>query len=130
MIPELTFLVWSVALLLIHIALQATVGIFDKGFLYSLGSQDEPKEVASITSRLNRSLVNFLQTYPAYIALALTLAITNTATETTAMGAMIWFWARVAYIPAYLSGIPLVRTLVWAASVVGLVIMLLPLLLS
>lgn len=46
----------------------------------------------------------------------------------TATGAALWFWARVAYIPAYASGIPLVRSIAWFASLGGLLLMILPLL--
>ena len=43
------------------------------------------------------------------------------------MGAQLYFWARVAYIPAYALGISYVRTAIWAASMAGLVMVLLPL---
>jgi uncharacterized MAPEG superfamily protein len=32
-----------------------------------------------------------------------------------------YFWARVAYLPAYAAGVPYVRTLTWAVSITGLV---------
>jgi uncharacterized MAPEG superfamily protein len=41
------------------------------------------------------------------------------------MGAQLYFWARVANVPAYAIGAPFVRTLVWAAALVGLVMVLL-----
>ena len=40
------------------------------------------------------------------------------------MGAQIYFWARLLYIPAYASGIPVVRTVLWTISVIGLVMVL------
>jgi uncharacterized MAPEG superfamily protein len=43
----------------------------------------------------------------------------------SALGAQIYFWARAVYIPIYAAGIPVARTLVWAASIVGLVMVLL-----
>ena len=41
-------------------------------------------------------------------------------TATSALGAQIFFWSRVAYVPAYALGIPYLRTLLWAASLVGI----------
>ena len=41
-----------------------------------------------------------------------------------ATGAVIWFWARVVYVPVFAAGIPVLRTLVWTVSVIGLVMML------
>ena len=38
----------------------------------------------------------------------------------TALGAQIYFWARVAYFPIYVVGIPYLRTLVYALSIWGL----------
>ena len=46
----------------------------------------------------------------------------------TALGAQLYFWARVAYVPAYAIGVPFLRTLVWAAALVGIVMVLVPLL--
>ena len=36
------------------------------------------------------------------------------------MGAMIFFWARVAYAVIYIAGIAWLRTLVWFVSVIGM----------
>ncbi len=38
----------------------------------------------------------------------------------TAMGAMIFFWARVAYAAIYIAGIAWLRTLAWFVSVIGM----------
>jgi len=40
----------------------------------------------------------------------------------------VFFVARLLYVPAYLSGVVGIRTLIWIASVVGLVMMLVPIL--
>jgi uncharacterized MAPEG superfamily protein len=55
------------------------------------------------------------------------LAATQRGTAQSALGAQLYFWARVAYVPAYASAVPLLRTLVWAVSIVGLVMVLLAL---
>ncbi|GAB2565085.1 hypothetical protein ISP15_14075 [Dyella jejuensis] len=44
----------------------------------------------------------------------------------TVLGARL-FWARLIYVPAYALGIAYVRTLVWAVSIVGIVLLLVPL---
>ena len=40
------------------------------------------------------------------------------------MGAATWFGARIVYLPLYLAGIPYIRSLVWAVSILGLALML------
>jgi uncharacterized MAPEG superfamily protein len=47
-------------------------------------------------------------------------ATAGKANATTAMGAMIFFWARLAYAVIYLIGIPWLRTLAWFVSVIGM----------
>jgi len=42
----------------------------------------------------------------------------------TVLGAQLYFWARVAYVPAYAAGIPYLRTSIWAASIAGIVLVL------
>jgi uncharacterized MAPEG superfamily protein len=127
MTPELQYLVYGVILLVVHVLVQATFSDLSKGLGCALGPQDEDREQNAIAGRIQRALRNYLETLPAFIALALTLAVTEMGTATSALGAAIWFWARVAYIPAYASGIPLVRSVAFFASLAGLAMMILPL---
>ena len=39
------------------------------------------------------------------------------------MGAHLYVWARVAYVPIYAAGIPLVRSLVWNVATIGIVLL-------
>ena len=39
----------------------------------------------------------------------------------TAMGALIFFWARLIYAVIYLLGVPWLRTLAWVVSVIGMI---------
>ncbi len=50
--------------------------------------------------------------------------LTGRGDAMTALGAQLYFWARVAYVPLYAAGIAYVRSLVWAASVAGLLLVL------
>jgi uncharacterized MAPEG superfamily protein len=127
MTPELQYLVYGIILLVVHVLVQATFSDLSKGLGWALGPQDEDREQNAIAGRIQRALRNYLETLPAFIALALTLAVTEMGTATSALGAAIWFWARVAYIPAYASGIPLVRSVAFFASLAGLAMMILPL---
>jgi uncharacterized MAPEG superfamily protein len=40
----------------------------------------------------------------------------------TALGAQLFFWARLAYAIVYLAGVPWARTGVWLVSVIGLIL--------
>lgn len=126
MTPELTYLLWATILLIVHIIAQATFSDLSKGIGWALGPQDENRVQNAFAGRIQRALRNYLETLPAFVALALMLTITETANATSAFGAALWFWARVVFIPAYASGIPVIRSVVWFASIFGLVMMILP----
>ena len=124
MTPELTYLLYAVILLIVHVFAQATLSDLSKGLGWALGSQDEDREQNVLADRLQKALRNYLETLPAFAALALIIAQTDSSTATSALGAALYFWARVAYIPAFAAGIPLVRSLVWFAAIGGLVLMI------
>ena len=42
----------------------------------------------------------------------------------TELGAHLYFWARLIYLPLYAAGIPKLRTLVWLTSLAGVVLVL------
>ena len=125
---ELTVLAWSVVLLLVHIVAQTLSLIKDGGLMYAMSARDEATGITSLTDRLTRGLRNFVETYGAFVGLALALAVTDKTGGMGATGALVWFWARVFYVPIFAAGIPVLRTVVWTVSVIGLVMMLIRLL--
>ena len=60
--------------------------------------------------------------------LVLIAAVAGKANAITAMGALIFFWARLAYAVIYLAGIAWLRTVAWFASVIGMAIIAIELL--
>jgi uncharacterized MAPEG superfamily protein len=81
-----------------------------------------------MAARLERAFYNLLQTFPAFVALALALALTGKTGGLGAIGAHLWFWARIVYVPLYAFGIPGLRTAAWAVALIGLILMLIALL--
>ena len=122
---ELRLLVWSVILLLAYIVVQGALVSRIRGLAWNAGPRDEGQgTLPSHAGRAQRALDNFKETYPAFIALALALTVTARTGGTGALGAWIWFAARIVYLPLYLLGVPWLRTLAYATSLVGLVFML------
>ena len=86
------------------------------------GSRDDiPPSDNVYEQRAVRANNNFRETAPWAIGLLILVQVTGGANGTSALGAWIYFICRCVYIPAYLSGIPYIRSLVWTASVVGLI---------
>jgi uncharacterized MAPEG superfamily protein len=122
---ELTYLAWSVVLLIVHIALQGGLALTELGVPYGASPRDEGRQARSVyAGRADRALQNFLETYPAFVALVLALTLTGKSGGLVGAGAALWFWGRVAYVPLYLFGIPYARTAAWALALVGLLLML------
>lgn len=125
---EIWVLGWSAILLIVQVIAQATAGA-DLGMPYLFSSRDEGRVSASVLAgRLRRALDNLLETYPAFIALAVALAATGQTGGIAATGAIIWLIARILYVLVYAAGVPVIRTFVWFASIIGLVMMAIQLL--
>ncbi len=125
MTTELCILAWSVLLGLAHIALAATGSLAQRGLDWAAGSRDgEAKPLTGIAARLDRARGNFLETFPLFAVAVLAAFALNRHTGMTVLGAQLYFWARLAYLPAYLVGIPYLRSLIWAISLTGIVMLL------
>lgn len=93
---------------------------------WALGPRDEAAPpFGKIGGRLDRALSNFVQTFPIFAAAVLMAVALNRHTQLSELGAQLYFWARVAYVPLYAAGIPAVRTLVWTAGFAGIVMVIL-----
>ena len=121
---ELAYLVLAGALLLVHILIQALLLTGQFGSAYNAGPRDEQRKATGAAARAERALRNYLETFPLFAALALALAFTGKADGWSALGAALYFWARVAYLPLYLAGVSYLRSLAWTVAGAGLVIIL------
>jgi|SRR5690349_6861396 len=93
-----------------------------------LGPRDHSPPLTVMGGRASRALSNMQEALPVFLALALMNLILGTAAAMAITGGWVFFVARLLYVPAYLSGIPVIRTLIWVAGWVGLVMLLIPLL--
>ena len=84
------------------------------------GNRQDLPDMVGWAGRARRAHLNMIENLVLFAALVLIAATAGKANATTAMGAMIFFWARLAYAVIYLIGIPWLRTLAWFVSVIGL----------
>jgi uncharacterized MAPEG superfamily protein len=54
----------------------------------------------------------------------LVASLTARCGDATIIGCRMYFWARVAYVPLYAFGVPLVRSLVWNVATIGIIVIL------
>ncbi len=119
---ELICLELSVLLFIAHVVCQSIVnqGEFGQAFLFS-PRDDAPQAKSPASGRATRALNNFVENYGAFVAMDLALIATG---HTGGWGAVVWIVARIVYLPLYLTGVPVVRTVVWTISIIGLLMML------
>ena len=122
---EIAVLGWSVVLLLLQVD---RPGLRRRGprrgNIFSARVTKRACRAICAAGRLLRALRNLLETYPAFVALALALVVTGRTGGIGAAGAWLWLAARVVYVGFYAAGVPVLRTLAWFVSIVGLVMML------
>jgi uncharacterized MAPEG superfamily protein len=94
----------------------------------NLGNRDHVRPLTVVGQRAARALANMQEALPVFLALALMNMIVGTAAGMAITGATVFLIARAVYVAIYLSGVAVVRTLVWVVAWVGLAMMLVPLL--
>lgn len=128
---ELTLLAWTLVLAIVQIMLPAMLRNRETGLDYNAGPRDDDgPPVGIITGRLRRAQRNLFETLPLFIAAILIAHVAGRNGLLTLTGAWLYLVARIIYLPLYAFGVPLVRSLVWLASVLGLVLVLAALLIS
>ena len=126
---ELTILAWGAVLLFVHIFAAVQAKTRQYGTKWNMGARDEAlPPPAPVVGRLERARDNFLETLPIAIVALLGVVVAGKTSSTTALGGWLWLGARVVYLPLYGFGVPKVRTLVWMASIIGLILAIKPLL--
>ena len=120
MSPDLKYLVWAAALTFAQAVLFVLFGMLQVGLPALAGNRDDIPPIEGMADRANRAHRNMLESLVLFAILVLVAQVAGKANATTALGASLFFWARVVYVPVYLLGIPWVRTGVWGVSIVGL----------
>ena len=125
---ELTMLVYSVVLLVIVIAIQATAGILAQGLPAMAGSRDNLGEPSPFQSRSKRVAENHKEGLLLFAPLVLVASAAGISTEMTVLGAQLFFYSRIAHAVIYLAGWPWIRPLAWFVGLVGTLMILFALL--
>ena len=92
-----------------------------------VGNRDNQPELSVVAGRLDRAKNNMQEALPIFLALALLALTRGRDTSEVTRAASIFLVARVVYVPAYVSGVPMLRSLAWLVGVAGLLMMALPL---
>jgi uncharacterized MAPEG superfamily protein len=98
------------------------------GTLLAFGNRDNLPQATPFAGRAERTARNTLENFVLFAAIAWVAHAAGVTNPQVVLGAQIFVWSRVAFIPAYYLGIVYLRTGIWLVSIVGLAMMVLPLL--
>jgi uncharacterized MAPEG superfamily protein len=118
---EMQMLWLSIVLGIVQLLLAVLFSLGARGLPWGAGNRDEPAPpMGKFGARIERAFRNFLETFVFFLGAVLIANALNKHTASTALGAQIFFWSRLAYLPVYAIGIPYLRTALWIASLVGI----------
>ncbi len=122
---ELKLLLAAVIVGLVQIVWAAAAGSGgERNLAWLMGPRDEAKPVGVVAARLDRALKNFLETFPLFAAATVGVVLADKLGPLTAWGCALYVISRALFVPIYASGLAVVRTLVWTASIIGLVMVI------
>jgi len=120
--PELSLLVWAVALTVVQVLVAVTGAFNQVGLMKLVGNREGMPEITGWAGRAERAHLNMVQNLVLFAALVLVAVAAGKTNNMSRLGSQLFLWSRVAYAAIYVAGLAWLRTLSWVASVVGLVI--------
>jgi uncharacterized MAPEG superfamily protein len=125
MTTELTLLCWTLVLALVHVLITAAFRTQETGLAWNMGARDTAAPpMRPVTARLQRAQANLFETLPLFAAAVLIAHAGGREGAMTLLGCQLYLGARVLYLPLYAAGIPMVRSVVWGASLAGLIMVI------
>tara|TARA_B110000014_G_scaffold221017_1_gene177432 strand:- start:4232 stop:4621 length:390 start_codon:yes stop_codon:yes gene_type:complete len=116
---DLTYLAWSAFLCSVLWLPYVLERIQSQGLGKVLTYPENPPAPAAWAQRAQRAHLNLVENLPAFAALVIIAHLTDVNAAT---GAGIFFWARLVHVVVHILGIAYVRTLAFAVSWVGMLI--------
>jgi uncharacterized MAPEG superfamily protein len=123
MTTELWLLFASLPLYGLYLGAQSLIFRWRFGIWYAASARDEEKPEGELLGRAERALRNFNETWLVFVILCLIGHLAMPGEPLIFWGAIVWFAARIVYLPLYLFGVFMIRSLVWNVSLIGLLVM-------
>ncbi len=128
MTPELTSLVWVVALSAVMWVPYVLNVIMVRGLVDAVGYPENPKPMAAWANRMKAAHYNAVENLVVFATLVLVAHVAGISNPTTVLVCQVYFWARLVHVVAYTLGIPWVRTLAFVTGWIACVALLFELL--
>ena len=120
MTPDILALIATIFLATAQVGMASIATLRQAGPAWVLGPRDTSHEVTGAGGRLVRAHRNLLEILPQFVGALLAVHVVDSVSALSAWGAWIFFAARIAYIPAYVSSIDWIRPICWQIALFGL----------
>lgn len=122
MTPDLRMLLWVLVLTFVEVIVAVLLAQAQVGLGMLAGNREGLPPLVGFAGRAERAHRNMLQSLPLFIGLVLIAQLANKTNGATLTGCELFFWARLAHFVLYVIGIPWLRTMAWAVSIIGLIV--------
>lgn len=120
--PALVYLALSAGLALVMWIPYILARLVDWGLSATVGYPDPRPAEREWAVRAQKAHANHIESLAPFVALVLIAEVTGASPGLTAIGAGLFFWARLVHYLVYAAGVPWVRTLAFTAGWVGMVL--------
>ena len=125
MTPEFILLALTLILALVQIGAAGMARTAELGGKWNAGPRDgEVPPPGRLAGRLMRAQANLFETLPLFAAAVIMAHIAGKDGTLTAVGAHLYFFGRLIYLPLYAFGVPYIRSLVWLIAAGGLLLVI------
>jgi uncharacterized MAPEG superfamily protein len=126
MTPDLFALAGVLVFALIQIFAFDIARTAQYGLTWNMSPRDQTDmpPLSDMAKRLERAQANLYETLPIFIGAVLIAQIAGQTNGITALGAHIYLFGRILYLPLYAYGISPWRSLVWVVSLIGLIMVI------
>ena len=125
--PEMMLLLWAVGLAFAQALIAVQGALMQVGLPVLAGNRENMPVITGWAGRAARAHRNMLESMALFVPLIVISVVAQKTNNMTLLGAQLFLWARLIYALVYLVGIPWLRTAIWGASVVGMILIFLQL---
>ena len=121
---ELSMLMWSTILFIVHIAIAALGADATLGLGWAVGNRETQIEPPAWVARARRAQANMAENLLPFALLILVAHLSGSAGYWSALGAQLFLGARIVYLVLYLFGVKVVRTIAYFVAVAGILMVI------
>ncbi len=114
---DVHFLMLAALLSWLMVVVAALWGV---GLTHAFGNRAQLPAVSPAAARADRAAKNMIENMVLFVVVLTAARLRGADPHALAPGAAMFFFARLAYWPVYVIGIPYLRTVLWATALCGL----------